>query len=52
MMALDTTFLVPRTEFGAFWPFHPSFETNLCIAILFGFSTGIHMLQAVLHRTV
>ncbi|KAF6808509.1 rta1 domain protein [Colletotrichum plurivorum] len=50
-MSADDHFHIGRdAEFGAFWPFHPSSEVNLCVAIFFGLTTLMHTIQAFVYK--
>ncbi|KAH0430446.1 rta1 domain protein [Colletotrichum camelliae] len=41
---------VPYGACHSYWPYVPSFEGNLALAILFGLSTLVHLVQAVMYQ--
>ncbi|PSN66651.1 hypothetical protein BS50DRAFT_676411 [Corynespora cassiicola Philippines] len=41
---------VPLGACKAIWPFHPNFQVNLAIAVVFGLLTVAHTAQALLYR--
>ncbi|KAL3293349.1 RTA1 domain-containing protein [Colletotrichum asianum] len=49
-IAPDSNGHVPYGACQGFWPYVPSFEGNLALAILFGLSTLVHLVQAVMYK--
>ncbi|KAI8292697.1 hypothetical protein K4K60_000051 [Colletotrichum sp. SAR11_57] len=49
-IAPDSNGHVPYGACHGFWPYVPSFEGNLALAILFGLSALVHLVQAVMYK--
>ncbi|EQB50545.1 RTA1 domain-containing protein [Colletotrichum gloeosporioides Cg-14] len=49
-IALDSNGHVPYGACHGFWPYVPSVEGNLALAILLGLSTLVHLVQAVVYK--
>ncbi|KAJ0357263.1 hypothetical protein COL154_010306 [Colletotrichum chrysophilum] len=49
-IAPDSNGHVPYGVCHGFWPYIPSFEGNLALAILFGLSALVHLVQAVMYK--